>query len=90
MHYNAIIKRITSGYQITIPNEFRKDNDLNIGSIVSIYSENGKLIIEPFKRKSEALKKLKALFENTPTEFANLSEKEVSKVVSAEIKSSRK
>ena len=84
-----MIKRIGSGYQITIPNEFRKDNNLEIGSMVSICSEGDKLVIEPFRHKSEALRKLKALFENTPAEFKNFPEKEISKIVSGEIKSSR-
>jgi bifunctional DNA-binding transcriptional regulator/antitoxin component of YhaV-PrlF toxin-antitoxin module len=89
MHPNTIIKKISSGYQITIPNEFRKDNDLEIGSMVSIYTEGAKLVIEPFQHRTEALKKLKALFKKTPKEFANLSEKEVSKLVAKEIKSLR-
>ena len=90
MHNNLIIKKIGSGYQLTIPNEFRKDNNLNIGSMVSIHTEGDKLIIQPFQYRSEALRKLKALFENTPQEFKDLPEKKLSEVITKEIKSYRK
>ena len=90
MRNNLTIKKISSGYQITIPNEFRKDNNLDIGSMVSIYAEGDRLIIQPFQYKSEALRKLKSLFDNTPEEFASLPEKKVSEIVAKEIKSYRK
>ena len=86
MQNDPIVRKISSGYQITIPNEFRKDNNLNIGSMVSIYMQRDKLIIEPFRYKSEALKKLKELFKETPENFKNLPEQEVSKIVNKEIK----
>lgn len=90
MRDNAIIRKITSGYQITIPNEFRKTHHLDVGSMISISSIDEKLIIEPFQYKSAALKKLEALFANTPDEFKDLDESEVIDLVDEEIKDSRK
>lgn len=54
--------------------------------MVSIHSDGDKLVIEPFHHKSAALQKLQALFENTPDEFEKISEQEISKIVSKEIK----
>ena len=84
-----LIKKISAGYQITIPTDFRKTHNLDIGSMISIHAEGNKLIIEPFSHKSKALQALQSLFGNTPDKFKNLSEQEVSKTVDQEIKSSR-
>lgn len=90
MHHNQQVRKITTGYQVTIPNNFRKNHNLNIGSMVSIYTDGEKLIIEPFQHKSEALRKLKALFNDVPKEFKQLSESEISEMVSKEIRSLKK
>ena len=89
MQSNSMLRKITTGYQITIPNDFRKENNLNIGSMVSVYNKGSKLVIEPFQPKSEALRKLKSLFKNTPQDFQHLSEQQLSKTIDKEIKSSR-
>ena len=90
MQPHFAIKKITTGYQVTIPNEFRKANCLNVGSMVTIYTEGHKLIIEPFHNKSEALKKLHCLFADAPEEFKYLSEPEVSRIIAKETKLHRK
>jgi len=36
MQNDPIVRKISSGYQITIPNEFRKDNNLNIGYLPTL------------------------------------------------------
>lgn len=84
-----LIKKISAGYQITIPTDFRKNHNLGIGSMISIYTEGNKLIIEPFSNKSEALQALQSLFASPPDKFKNLSEEEVSQTVAQEIKLSR-
>ena len=90
MQDNSAVRKITTGFQITIPTDFRKENNLHIGSMVSVHTENGKLIVEPFQHKSEALKKLKALFAQDTQEFEKLSEKEISQTITKETKLYRK
>ncbi|NRA73272.1 MAG: AbrB/MazE/SpoVT family DNA-binding domain-containing protein [Rickettsiales bacterium] len=84
------VKIISKGYQITIPNAFRKQNNLDVGSRVSVCNKGDKLIIEPFPSKSPALKALEEVFSNTPEEFKDISEKKMSQIVSKETKSYRK
>lgn len=84
-----LIKKISAGYQITIPTDFRKTHNLDIGSMISIHTDGNKLVIEPFSHKSEALQALQSLFAATPDKFKNLSEQKVSETVAQEIKLSR-
>lgn len=86
---NALVRKINTGYQVTLPPEFRKCNHLSVGSMVSVTNQGNKLIIEPFKNKSEALKKLESLFKNAPTEFESMPDQEVSDFVRHEIKAAR-
>ena len=90
------ISKITTGFQITIPANYRKDNKLNIGDYVCFRQDHNKLIIEPIERIDEkrqnALTAFNDLFKEEVYDknFSKLSEEEVMKAVNKEIKLSRK
>lgn len=48
-----MMKRISKGYQITIPAEIRKRFDLGIGTPIDIEVQNEKIILKPFDVKKE-------------------------------------
>lgn len=50
---NEMIKRISKGYQLTIPAEIRKQFDLTIGTPVDIEIKQEEIIIKPFNAKKE-------------------------------------
>jgi len=87
---SSLVRKINTGYQLTIPPDFREHNNLFIGSMVSVINEGSRLIIEPFKNRSAALRKLELLFKNAPTTFESISEQEVSDLVRHEIKAARR
>lgn len=84
-----IIRKVNRGYQFTIPPEFREKNSLDVGALLSVKQEGNKLIIEPFRNKTSALKRLDYIF-SQKNEFSQISEKDISKMVQKEIKASRK
>ena len=87
---NALVRKINTGYQLTLPPDFRKYNHLSVGSMVSVINEGNKLVIEPFKNKSGALKRLELLFKKSPTEFESMPEQEVSDLVRHETQAARR
>lgn len=84
-----IIRKINRGYQFTIPPEFREQNSLDVGALVSVKQEGNKLVIEPFKNKTSALKRLDYIF-SQKSEFSKMNEDIINAMVSEEIKASRK
>ena len=48
-----MIKRISKGYQITIPAEIRKKFDLGIGAPMDIEAKEGEIVLKPFDAKKE-------------------------------------
>ena len=48
-----MIKKISKGYQITIPAEIRKQFDLIIGTPVDIEAKKEEIVIKPFSAKKE-------------------------------------
>ena len=48
-----MIKRISKGYQITIPAEIRKKFDLTIGTPLDIEVKKEEIVIKPFQAKKE-------------------------------------
>lgn len=56
---NEMIKKISKGYQITIPAEIRKRFDLGIGTPLDIDIKKGEIILKPFDAKKEMEKLFK-------------------------------
>jgi AbrB family looped-hinge helix DNA binding protein len=50
---NEMIKRISKGYQITIPAEIRKQFDLVIGTPIDIEVKKDEIVLKPFDSKKE-------------------------------------
>lgn len=50
---NEMIKRISKGYQLTIPAEIRKKFDLGIGTPVEIETRKEEIIVKPIQSKKE-------------------------------------
>ena len=48
-----MIKRISKGYQITIPAEIRKKFDLTIGTPIDIEAKEEEIVLKPFDAKKE-------------------------------------
>ena len=91
MSKSSIVRKITTGYQITLPPHFRSNHHLHVGSILSITDEGDRLIIEPYINKSKALSKLKELFTQPKlNDFKDMDEEEISSLVDHEIKEARK
>ncbi|MES2676775.1 MAG: AbrB/MazE/SpoVT family DNA-binding domain-containing protein [Pseudomonadota bacterium] len=96
MSLETRINKITTGFQITIPADYRKQNHLKIGDYISFRQDKNKLVIEPLEKKQDSQKKnaLKAfndLFKQEISgDFDGLSEQQILKVVNKEIKLSRK
>ncbi len=69
-----VIRKITSGKQITLPPSFCKEHHLEAGELVAMYVKEGVLFVEPYQEKSKAVKKLEKLFAETPEGFQDISE----------------
>ena len=54
-----MIKKISKGYQITIPAGIRKQFDLGIGTPIDIEVEKEKIVLKPFNPKHELEKLFK-------------------------------
>ena len=56
---NEMIKKISKGYQITIPAEIRKTFDLTIGTPIDIEVNKDEIVLKPFNAKKELEKLFK-------------------------------
>jgi AbrB family looped-hinge helix DNA binding protein len=87
------IRKISRGFQVTIPQEFRKELGLNIGDMVEFEkSENG-LTVRPLEimKRIEIVKSLKkVLSDQQDNVFSKLSEDEIMDLVNKEINQYRK
>ena len=54
-----MIKKISKGYQITIPAEIRKQFDLTIGTPIDIEVKKEEIVLKPFNAKKEMEKLFK-------------------------------
>jgi AbrB family looped-hinge helix DNA binding protein len=87
------VRKITRGFQITIPQDFRKQNNIKEGDFIEVSLQGNKMIIEPISiKKKNPLDNLKSLFQSQPKDkfFDTKSEEEIMDTVNSEIKSSRK
>ena len=73
---NGMIKRISKGYQLTIPAEIRKQFNLTIGTPVDIEIKKEKIIIKPFNTKKE----MEKLFKESEKFKHNLSPQDLEKM----------
>ncbi len=90
MQITTRINKITTGYQITIPASYRKQNHLKIGDYVSFRQDKNRLIIEPLEKQT-AIGVFNNLFkQEIAGELNRIDEEQVLNVVNNEIKLSRK
>ena len=54
-----MIKKISKGYQITIPAQIRKKFDLTIGTPIDIEAKESEIVLKPFDAKKEMEKLFK-------------------------------
>lgn len=54
-----MIKRISKGYQITIPAQIRKKFDLTIGTPIDIEAKESEIVLKPFDAEKEKEKLFK-------------------------------
>ena len=71
-----MIKKISKGYQLTIPAEIRKQFDLTIGTPVEIEIKKDEIIIKPFNAKKE----MERLFKESEKFKHNLSPQDLEKM----------
>ena len=57
-----MIKKISKGYQITIPAEIRKQFDLTIGTPIDIEVKKEEIVLKPFNAKKEMEKLFKEAY----------------------------
>ncbi len=74
---NEMIKKISKGYQLTIPADIRKKFDLGIGTPVEIEIKKDEIVLKPFDAKKE-LEKLFKEADNFPRH--NLSPEDLEKM----------
>ena len=82
-----IIRKITTGRQVTLPLEFIQNNDLSIGESVSMsLDERNLLIIKPYRDKRKALLRMEKLFNSIKEEFNDMNEEELIDLINKEKK----
>ena len=85
------IRKITRGFQVTLPQEFRERYHLKVGDVVEMVEEDGNLVIRPiiiFRKKiSEELDQVFAKADKKST--AKLTDDEAMEFANREIKSVR-
>lgn len=86
------LKKITRGFQLTLPKGFREKFDLNEGDYLEVVEEDERLVLRPIeiRRKQTATKLKKVLSKAVKTPLSKLSEEKALKVVEGEIKKHRK
>jgi bifunctional DNA-binding transcriptional regulator/antitoxin component of YhaV-PrlF toxin-antitoxin module len=86
------VNKITTGYQITIPLDYRKKNNLKIGDYIVFKNDGTSLIIEPLKEGKKATEAFDALFKQkiSADKLNKHSEKQIIAIVDKEIKNHRK
>lgn len=86
------VNKITTGYQITIPLDYRKKNNLKIGDYIVFRNNGTSLIVEPLREGKKAIEAFDALFKTkTPVDkLSKFSEKKIMGIVAKEIKDHRK
>lgn len=88
MQNNTIYRKVSRGFQVTLPPKFREAAHLDIGATVTMKMNGNKLIIEPcVDAKKEALERFKDSFNELDAKPA-LADDElaVQKIVAKEIK----
>lgn len=71
-----MIKRISKGYQLTIPAEIRKQFDLTIGTPIDIEADKDSIILKPL----DAKKELEMLFKESKKYKHNLSPEDLERM----------
>ncbi|MBF0466773.1 MAG: AbrB/MazE/SpoVT family DNA-binding domain-containing protein [Nitrospirae bacterium] len=89
----TIVRKISRGFQITIPRTLRETFGLHIGDMIEFEQKDDMFILRPVEviRRKEMVQKLKHILENQQeNEFSNLSEDEIMTIANEEIRKSRK
>lgn len=83
---NVIHRKLSRGYQITLPSKFRNKMKLDVGKTVSMKMEGEKLVIEPFyNERDKAVMKLQSIFSEIDSKEAFVkNEEEAFKVIKEE------
>ncbi len=85
------VRKISRGFQVTIPRELREMLGLHVGDLVEFEQDMGGVVIRPVEvKRKELAEQLKRLLDSQPeNEFSNLSEDEIMAVANEEIKKLR-
>ncbi len=85
-------RKITRGFQITLPPFFREKNNLQVGDTIEIIEKDNELILKPKRTKQDILNHLfKTLDESVgKSDYKDLSEEEILQMADEEIKKSRR
>ncbi len=85
-----IIKLLRGG-QVTLPQELRKEAQLQEGDLIEVCFEKGKITLKPVVTLSpdEARQRMKALLVKSRTGASEMSEDDIAKLVDEEIKAVR-
>lgn len=73
------IKKITRGFQVTLPQSFREKFHLHIGDMIEFIEEDGNLVVKPLKNKrgENPVKKLLSFLESVGDQSEGMSEEEI-------------
>ncbi len=73
------IKKISRGFQVTLPRSFRERFQLNIGDLIEFIEDDGQLTVKPIKRlmKENSAQKLLSFLENAGDSISDMTEEEI-------------
>ncbi|MEO5357445.1 MAG: AbrB/MazE/SpoVT family DNA-binding domain-containing protein [Nitrospirae bacterium YQR-1] len=88
----TIVRKISRGFQITIPQTLREALGLHIGDMIEFEQKDDVFILRPVEviRRKAMVEQLKKVLDSQPeNEFSHLSEDEIMAIANEEIRKSR-
>lgn len=84
-------RKITRGYQITLPRFFRDKHHLEIGDVVELLEEDGNILIKPLHKqdRQNAAKRLINLLEDQENALNTMAEEDILSLIKEEKKKMR-
>jgi len=85
---NNEVRKITRGFQITLPKFFREKNNLSVGDLVEVVRDGSNFLLKSFKKEEGKEKALESLVnildEPTSNDFRGKDEKDIIDLIDKE------
>jgi len=82
------IRKITRGFQITLPKFFREKNNLNVGDLIEVLQEGDSVLLRSVKREEDKEKAIESLLnileEPVSEDFKEKNEEEIVALIDKE------